>query len=85
MLGHICFGFIFFIFFIYFNLELACISPIMFYLGRERRDHEIKSNLAIRYWYKGWNIFKWSRDGQLDFWPVLIFYSLLYIILKFIM
>jgi hypothetical protein len=45
-----------------------------YWLGRERRDHEIKAGLnPVTQWYQGWNPFAWSADGQRDlFWPVAV-------------
>ena len=72
--GHLGFGFLLFLIFLPVLHKYTCFSPIFFYLGRERRDHEIKENIPTRLWHKGWNIFSWSLGGQLDFWPVVFMF-----------
>lgn len=38
-----------------------------YFLGRERRDHEVKAGLnPVTDWYRGWNVLTWSADGQRD-------------------
>jgi hypothetical protein len=44
----------------------ASLANAAYWLGRERRDHEIKTGLKDIDWNTGWNILKWSRDGQMD-------------------
>jgi hypothetical protein len=49
-------------------------AQAMYWLGRERRDHEIKDGLnPDTEWWKGWNPLTWSLDGRRDlFWPVVV-------------
>ena len=56
---HILFGaFIYFpLFFINDIVALTAVS--FFYLGRERRDYEIKKGIPVRKWYTGWNVLDW--------------------------
>ncbi len=56
------------------NPLLAWVAQAMYFLGRERRDHEIKSAInPFTGWYRGWNVLKWSRDGRIDlFAPVVV-------------
>ena len=42
------------------NILASYLAAIFFYIGRERRDYEIKENIPTKYFYKGWNIFKWD-------------------------
>lgn len=38
-----------------------------YFLGRERRDHEIAAGLnPFMDWARGWNIFNWSADEKRD-------------------
>lgn len=51
----------------------ACQS--FYWLGRERRDHEIASrpdDLAHTGWYRGWNVLRWSYDGQKDLYAPVV-------------
>lgn len=57
---HILFGsFIYFPLFFTTSPIAAFLAVAFFYLGRERRDYEIKEKIPIREWYKGWNVFEW--------------------------
>jgi len=42
------------------DLFLGVIATTFFFLGRERRDYEIKAHIPVRSWYKGWNVLKWD-------------------------
>jgi sterol desaturase/sphingolipid hydroxylase (fatty acid hydroxylase superfamily) len=42
------------------------IAAIGYFLGRERRDHEIAAKLPARDWWRGWDMTKWKLDGQMD-------------------
>lgn len=42
------------------NILASYLASIFFYIGRERRDYEIKEEILVKYFYKGWNIFKWD-------------------------
>lgn len=55
----------------------AYLLVVGFYLGRERRDHEIKAHIPTHLWYKGWNIFSWSKDGKADFFTPFILLGIL--------
>jgi hypothetical protein len=57
----------------------SAIAVTFFFLGRERRDHEIKSKLNPEYWWKGWNIGKWSIDGQVDLIPPILIVWVIYV------
>ena len=69
-----------FIFLLSKNILASYLSSIFFYIGRERRDYEIKENIPIRDYYKGWNIFKWDK---LDLFPSIIIYGLLTLIIGY--
>jgi hypothetical protein len=51
-----------------------------FALGRERRDHEIKTKIRAADWYKGWNIEDWSKDGKMDLVTFIVFPWWFYIV-----
>ena len=80
-LGHILEGGIF-----YAIVSLLTLSPtiglvfvLTFYFSRERRDYEIKMNLGLDGWYKGWEVWRWDL---LDLLPVSIFYTVVTICLN---
>lgn len=51
----------------YIEITLAfSLANAGYWLGRERRDHEIKAGLKAADWDRGWNILRWSTDGQMD-------------------
>ena len=44
----------------------ACLANASYWLGRERRDHEIKHGIPAAGWHEGWRIWEWSLDGRMD-------------------
>lgn len=79
---HILFGiFIYIPLFILVGEIPAFMAVSFFYLGRERRDYEVKEKIHIRFWYKGWNVLKWTT---VDLFPVTAFYLLITSIIKFL-
>ena len=62
------------------NILASYLAAIFFYIGRERRDYEIKENIPIRDYYKGWNIFKWDL---LDLFPSIIFWGIISLLIKY--
>lgn len=75
-LGHVLFGLLI-------GVPVALISgnpfvgwaaQAFYFLGRERRDHEIKAGInPFKEWDRGWNVLQWSHDGQIDLAaPVLV-------------
>lgn len=57
------------------NLELTWFAAIFisgFWLGRERRDHEIRASIPVRNWWKGWWIPSWSIDELVDMVPAIV-------------
>lgn len=74
--GHVLFGLL-----IGIPIALVTWNPLIgwaaqafYFLGRERRDHEIASGLnPFTEWWKGWNPLTWKHDGQIDLAaPVLV-------------
>ncbi|WOE69085.1 hypothetical protein RZR97_08185 [Hydrogenimonas thermophila] len=61
-IAHILAGVAFLIvsFFLTKDLLLGAVAATFFFLGRERRDYEIKARIPVRNWYRGWNLFKWD-------------------------
>ncbi|MEO1927620.1 MAG: hypothetical protein ABGX26_02915 [Nautiliaceae bacterium] len=62
------------------NLFLGVVATTFFFLGRERRDYEIKAHIPVRRWYEGWNILKWDLPdlAVIPFvWVVYLAYLLL--------
>jgi hypothetical protein len=56
---------------------IAAALAVAFYWGREKAQHEARligrgARHVLDTWYLGWTPFEWGRDGQLDFWPVLL-------------
>ncbi len=44
------------------------LSSTFYFLGRERRDHEIQAGFdPLINWYRQWNIWKWKQDTRDDF------------------
>jgi len=62
------------------NLLLGAVATTFFFLGRERRDYEIKAHIPVRNWYRGWNIFKWDLPDL----AVVLFVWCIYLIYLFI-
>ena len=73
-LGHILEGSLIYIPLFFISPWIAFTAVSFYYLGRERRDHEILTKIPDNDWYKGWNIFKWSKDGKMDLFPTVFFY-----------
>ena len=50
------------------------IAQSFYWLGRERRDHEVEAGLdATSDWWRGWNVFAWSLGGRRDLFAPVIF------------
>lgn len=60
------------------NLLAGFLANVMFWMGRERRDHEIEGRIPVREWWRGWNLLNWSRE---DIFPPIIAGAALYAIL----
>ena len=56
------------------SLLMAWGAQSFYWLGREIRDHEVKTRIKLpQYWYRSWNFLAWSIDGMLDFLlPVIV-------------
>ncbi len=42
------------------NVLYGAIAATFFFIGRERRDYEIKEHIPVKHWYRGWNVLKWD-------------------------
>jgi hypothetical protein len=62
------------------NPLLAWVGQSLYFLGRERRDHEIKAGInPFTGWHRGWNVFRWGADEKRDlFAPVVVNGGLIY-------
>ena len=53
------------------NLTAATIGPLLFYYSRELRDTEERFHTWIENDLSLLNPFKWNKDEQWGFWPVV--------------
>jgi len=60
------------------NLLLGAVATTFFFLGRERRDYEIKEHIPVRHWYMGWNVLKWDLPDL----AVIPFVWIVYFLIK---
>ena len=75
--GHIAEGLLLMLPFILLGYPIVgWIAQSFYWLGRERRDHEIDAKLNAADWYRGWNVFAWSVDGQRDLFVPVVFNGL---------
>lgn len=40
-----------------------------FWIGRERRDYEVRRVIPVRQWWRGWEFWRWSPE---DLWPPIV-------------
>jgi hypothetical protein len=41
-------------------------ANVAFWIGRERRDYELRAGIPVRQWWRGWEIWRWTPE---DLWP----------------